>query len=167
MESADSYVSLHRSEGFGFGMAEAMALGKVVIGTDYSGSTDFLTEQTGYPIPYALRKVAPDEYVHTDGQVWAEPDEAACAAAMRRVFIDREEAATKASAGQRLVLSRYGTDNVGRAVESRLNEIFALGPAHRTAAPRTALRTARSVRKGPLISTTAHHPAQPTPKPDR
>ena len=166
MASADSYVSLHRSEGFGFGMAEAMALGKVVIGTDYSGSTDFLTEQTGYPVPYALRKVAPDEYVHTDGQVWADPDEAACAAAMRRVFIDREEAAAKALTGQRLVLSRYGTDNVGRAVQSRLNEIFTLGPAHRTAAPRTALRLARSVRKGPLISTTAHHPAQPTPNPD-
>ena len=130
MAAADCYVSLHRSEGFGLGMAEAMALGKPVIGTDYSGNTDFLTEETGYPVPYALRKVAPEEYIHTEGQVWADPDEAASAAAMYRVFSDREEAAAKAQAGQRLVAERYGSHYVGRIAEGRLNEIFGLGPDH-------------------------------------
>ena len=130
MAAADCYVSLHRSEGFGLGMAEAMALAKPVIGTSYSGNTDFLTAGTGYPVPYALRKVAPDEYVHTEGQVWADPDEIACAAAMRRVFTNWEEAAARASAGQRLVAERYGHLNVGRIVERRLNEIFNLGAGH-------------------------------------
>ena len=41
---ADAFVSLHRSEGFGFGLAEAMLLGKPAIGTDYSGNPDFLTD---------------------------------------------------------------------------------------------------------------------------
>jgi GT2 family glycosyltransferase len=127
MATADCYVSLHRSEGFGLGMAEAMALGKPVIGTGYSGNTDFLNEETGYPIPYVLRAVAADEYVHTEGQVWAEPDEAACAIAMRRVFGNRTEAAAKATAGQRLVAERYGSVNVGRVVETRLNQVFDLG----------------------------------------
>jgi GT2 family glycosyltransferase len=126
MSAADCYVSLHRSEGFGLGMAEAMALGKPVIGTSYSGNTDFLMEETGYPVPYTLRKVDPDEYIHTVGQVWADPDEAACASAMRRVFSDREEAAAKAKAGQRLVADRYGPLNVGCLVERRLKEIFDL-----------------------------------------
>jgi glycosyltransferase involved in cell wall biosynthesis len=135
--TADCYVSLHRSEGFGLGMAEAMALAKPVIGTDYSGNTDFLTQETGYPVTYTLRKVAPDEYVHTEGQVWAEPDEAACAAAMRRVFNNREEAVARAKAGQSLVASRYGPLNVGRIVERRLNEIFDLGPDHPVQAHRT------------------------------
>ena len=126
MSAADCYVSLHRSEGFGLGMAEAMALGKPVIGTSYSGNTDFLMEETGYPVPYTLRKVDPDEYIHTVGQVWADPDEAAGASAMRRVFSDREEAAAKAKAGQRLVADRYGPLNVGCVVERRLNEIFDL-----------------------------------------
>jgi glycosyltransferase involved in cell wall biosynthesis len=126
MGAADCYVSLHRSEGFGLGMAEAMALGKPVIATDYSGNTDFLTEKTGYPIPYTLRKVAPDEYIHTEDQVWAEPDEDACADAMRHVFSDREEAAARAMAGKNFVTKRYGPDNVGRVVELRLNEIFDL-----------------------------------------
>ena len=37
----DVYVSLHRAEGFGLGMAEAMKMGKAVIATNYSGNTDF------------------------------------------------------------------------------------------------------------------------------
>jgi len=113
-------------------MAEAMALGKPVIGTNYSGNTDFLVEETGYPVPYTLRKVAPDEYIHTVGQVWADPDENACAAAMRRVFTDREEAAAKARAGQCLMADRYGPLSVGCIVERRLSEIFDLTTGRKT-----------------------------------
>jgi glycosyltransferase involved in cell wall biosynthesis len=130
LATADCYVSMHRSEGFGLGMAEAMALGKPVIGTSYSGNTDFLTQETGYPVPYTLRKVAPHEYVHTDGQVWADPDEVACASAMRQVFTDPATVAVRAAAGQSLVKARYGPLNVCRVIESRLNEIFDLGPDH-------------------------------------
>ena len=52
MTSIDCYVSLHRSEGFGLGMAEAMALEKPVIATNYSGNCEFVTETTGYPIAF-------------------------------------------------------------------------------------------------------------------
>lgn len=124
LASVDCYTSLHRSEGFGLGMVEAMLLGKPVIGTDYSGSRDFLVEETGYPIPYVLRKVGPKDYVYPEDQVWAQPDEEASAAAMQRVFFDPDEAAIKAKAGQRFVLAHYSTGNVGSIVEQRVNEIF-------------------------------------------
>jgi GT2 family glycosyltransferase len=133
MATADCYVSLHRSEGFGLGMAEAMTLGKPVIATDYSGNTDFLMEATGYPVPYVLRPVQRDEYIHVDDQVWAEPDEAACAEAMRRVFTNRAEAAAKAEAGRRFVAEHHGAVAIGRIVERRLNEIF-----DRAAAPQSS-----------------------------
>jgi glycosyltransferase involved in cell wall biosynthesis len=77
--ATDAFVSLHRSEGFGFGLAEAMLLAKPAIGTDYSGNTDFLTEATGYPVPYELVPVGAGEYPDHAGQVWAEPDVAAAA----------------------------------------------------------------------------------------
>lgn len=125
IRSADCYVSLHRAEGFGFGMVEAMALGKPVIGTDYSGCTDFLTAQTGFPVSYRLRKVGPNEYVHTEGQVWAEPSETACAEAMARVFADRAEAAQRARQGQAFVEGRYGPAAVGQVAAGRLEAIFA------------------------------------------
>jgi glycosyltransferase involved in cell wall biosynthesis len=126
IKAADCYVSLHRAEGFGLGMVEAMAFGKPVIATDYSGSTDFLSEATGYPVPYRLTKVGTDEYVHAEGQVWAEPSESDCARIMSHVFHNREEAAARARRGQLLVNERYSPANVGRLAEKRLNEIFAL-----------------------------------------
>jgi hypothetical protein len=48
-------------------MVEAMNFGKAVIGTDFSGSTDFLSEQTGFPVSYELRPLQPNEYVWTEG----------------------------------------------------------------------------------------------------
>jgi len=130
LAATDCYTSLHRAEGFGFGLTEAMALGKSVIATDYSGNTEFLTPETGYPIPYRLKPVGADEYIYPEGQVWADPDEAACAAAMIRVFSVPEEAKAKAAVGQRFVMHRYGPANVGRIVEQRVREIV----AQRTAA---------------------------------
>ena len=125
--ASDAYVSLHRSEGFGLGMAEAMVLGKPVIGTDYAGSTDFLSAETGYPVACTLRALAPDEYVHPEGQVWAEPDEAAAAAALRAVADDRTASAARALAGQRHIRGRFGPDAVGALVKARLDAIATSG----------------------------------------
>jgi GT2 family glycosyltransferase len=123
MASIDCYVSLHRSEGFGLGMAEAMALEKPVIATDYSASCEFVTESTGYPIPFTLMPVRPHEYVHSEGQVWADPDEDACAAAMRNVIDNPDQAASRAKAGRAFVDCRYGARNVGRLAAERLEDI--------------------------------------------
>ena len=123
MAGIDCYVSMHRSEGFGLGMAEAMAMAKPVIATAYSGNSEFVTERTGYPIPFTLKPVRRHEYVHTEGQVWADPDEDACAAAMRAVMDRPEEAAARAEAGRAFVEARYGKANVGRIAAERLAEI--------------------------------------------
>ena len=85
LASIDCYVSLHRSEGFGVGLAEAMALGKPVIATDFSGNIDFLTAETGYPVPYQMRAVGRGEYPHHEGNSWAEPDVKVAAEMMRIV----------------------------------------------------------------------------------
>ena len=77
VDACDAYVSLHRAEGFGRTLAEAMLLGKPVVGTDFSGNTDFLTKDTGYPVKWTRRAVAPGEYPFiepADQAWWADPD---------------------------------------------------------------------------------------------
>jgi glycosyltransferase involved in cell wall biosynthesis len=77
VQSCDAYVSLHRSEGFGRTLAEAMLFGKPVVGTDFSGNRDFLTETTGYLVKWSRQEVRVGDYPfveEADGAYWAEPD---------------------------------------------------------------------------------------------
>ena len=123
IEQADCYISLHRSEGFGMGMAEALAFGKPVIGTDFSGNQEFLTPQTGFPIPCTMRELLPGEYPAGENQFWAEPDLEVAAEQMQRVFTDREECDRRGSAGKRLIASRYAGEAVAHSINARLREI--------------------------------------------
>jgi glycosyltransferase involved in cell wall biosynthesis len=84
----DCFVSLHRSEGFGRGLSEAMALGKPVIATAYSGNMDFCNEATARLVPYALVPVGQDEYPHWEDQHWADADVEAATRAMRDLVDD-------------------------------------------------------------------------------
>jgi glycosyltransferase involved in cell wall biosynthesis len=124
IQASDAYVSLHRSEGFGLGMAEALSFGRIVIGTNYSGCTAFLNEETGYPVPYHLRPVLPHEYPYSAGQVWAEPDLTAAVKIMREIVANPAEARLRATRGQMLITERYDTYKVGAMMRDRLYELL-------------------------------------------
>lgn len=81
----DAYVSLHRAEGFGLGLAECMALGKPVIATGWSGNLEFMDEHNACLVDYTLVPVAEGEYPDSAGASWAEVDLHAAAAAMRKL----------------------------------------------------------------------------------
>ena len=86
----DAYVSLHRAEGFGLGLAECMRQGKPVIATAWSGNMDFMTSDNSCLVDYQLVPVGEGEYPHHAGQRWAEPSVPHAAEQMRRVVEDRE-----------------------------------------------------------------------------
>lgn len=88
---ADVVMSLHRAEGFGLVIAEAMLRGLPVVGTDWSGSTDFLTRETGIPIGYELApaKDPQDTYEHPDIS-WADPKVEEAVEALRALKADTE-----------------------------------------------------------------------------
>ena len=77
--SADVYLSLHRSEGLGLGMLEAMAVGTPAVATGWSGNMDFMTAEDSVLVPFVLVPVSGTSIVayqgHTAGQHWAEPSE--------------------------------------------------------------------------------------------
>jgi len=139
--AADAFVSLHRSEGFGRGPAEAMLLGKPVILTDYSGTQDFADASVALPVPCRLVPVAPDEYIGVEGQRWAEADVAAAAEHMRWVARNPAAARRLGLRARARIQARHGTEAVGRQVLEAL-ELDALsgaaglpGKAPRTKAP--------------------------------
>lgn len=88
MANATAYVSLHRSEGYGHTMSEAMALGRPVIATAYSGNMDFMDESNSLLVPYGLVPVAQGSGPYPTSTHWAEPDTVAAARYMRRLIDD-------------------------------------------------------------------------------
>jgi len=72
--ASDVVLSLHRAEGFGLHLAEAMALGKVVVGTNWSGNLSFMTPNNSVLIPSELvsLKDPTGVYEEFEGALWAE-----------------------------------------------------------------------------------------------
>jgi len=92
--ACDVYLSLHRAEGFGLGIAEAMCLSKAVVATDYSAPTEFCRPGHSMPIPFHKVDVPRDEKesdvlaVIREVRSWAEPDINMAAKALRRLHDD-------------------------------------------------------------------------------
>ncbi|MEM6745141.1 MAG: glycosyltransferase, partial [Pseudomonadota bacterium] len=120
-DGSDAFLSLHRSEGFGLGPAEALARAKAVIATDYSATTDFVTPDTGYPVPAELAPLAPGDYPDGEGQVWAEPSIEAAAAALNAIYYDPAEARRRGEAGFALLKANHGFDVVGARMKALLD----------------------------------------------
>jgi glycosyltransferase involved in cell wall biosynthesis len=119
----DSYISLHRSEGFGLGLAESMSLGKPVIATAYSGNMEFMDATNSCLVGYSLIPVAPHEYPFSDGQLWAEPDLDQAAFHMRRVADEPAYAAELGRRAQEHMAREFGLDAVGGRIAEELARI--------------------------------------------
>lgn len=85
-QCCDCFVSLHRAEGFGRGIAEALLLDLQVIATNFSGNLDYCTDDRVGLVNYKLKKVGINEYFNSDGLEWAEPDIDHAAEIMREIY---------------------------------------------------------------------------------
>lgn len=123
LNSCNCYVSLHRAEGFGLTMAEAMFYGKPVIATGYSSNMEFMNVGNSFLVKY---KLVPNDRVegpYFRGAVWADPDIDHAASLMRYVFQNYDEAklvGAKAARDMRTLLSPYA---VGTKIRNRLEMI--------------------------------------------
>ena len=153
MAACDCYVSLHRSEGFGITIAEAMYLGKPAIATGYSGNLEFMTRDNSYLVDHRLVPIGDGAAPYPPEGEWAEPDTAHAARLMREVFDDSDSAGERARRGQADVRSRHSAEVAGRAMATRLRTATR-APARRrpsAAVPPVAdtMRVAERVRNGP------------------
>ncbi len=136
--ACDCFVSLHRAEGFGRGLGEAMALGRLALGTAWSGNLDFMTAQNAILVPTELVPVRAADYPHGRGQRWAQPDVEWAASALLALLDDPELRRRRAEQGRRDVLRTHGHRAVGLRVLDRLERIVPIPRALRPGGAREA-----------------------------
>ena len=127
MASCDCYVSLHRSEGLGLTMAEAMALGKPVIATGYSGNLEFMDESNSYLVPYELVDVPTDWWAYAPGATWAAPNPDAAARLMRHVWEHPDEAYALGERARDELVERFSVRRTAEFIQGRLADLRAQG----------------------------------------
>lgn len=123
----DCYVSLHRAEGFGLGMAEAMWNGKPVIATGYSGNLDFMTDTNSLLVDHELVAIGDGFDPYPADGVWAQPSIEHASALMRRVFGDREMATNLGATAADSIRRTHSPAAAGGILEARLEQIRATG----------------------------------------
>jgi hypothetical protein len=120
-QACDCFVSLHRAEGFGRNIAEAMLLGKSVIVTGFSGNLAFNSEENAMLVRYSMQALADGDYPYGDGQQWAEPDIGHAADLMRKVVKETAAIKTLAANGKKTIEQEHGVARVGAAYAKALN----------------------------------------------
>jgi glycosyltransferase involved in cell wall biosynthesis len=128
LASCDILLSLHRSEGFGLLPAEAMAAGKAVIATAWSGNLDFMDEACAVLVPYALRAVEDAQGIYSGG-LWAEADTEVAGRALAELIDDPERRARLGAEARAMIQRRLAPSVVAARMRN------ALGPAAAPARP--------------------------------
>jgi glycosyltransferase involved in cell wall biosynthesis len=108
MASCDTVLSLHRAEGLGLPVAEAMARGKAVIITGWSGMAEFFDANDPQLVPYTLTDVRDSAGLYSNGQ-WAEPD---LNIAAHRLVLFAQNAEFRLHAGLR---NRHIVEKIGQS----------------------------------------------------
>ena len=119
--ACDVYLSLHKSEGFGIGMAEAMSQGKPVVATNWSANTEFCHPDTAWCIPYRMVPILPHEYP-VEMKEWAEADVDATAAALREIRSNPVAAAARAMNGKAFMEKHFSIAQFKADVTAFLDE---------------------------------------------
>ncbi len=129
IELSDSFVSLHRSEGFGLNLAAPMAAGRAVVATGYSGNMTFMDAGSAYLVPYTPVPVGPASAPYAPEVMWAQPDLQAAGNAMRSVFDDRDRALRVGEAGRMHVLERQSMARTAATLRPLLTGLAARQPS--------------------------------------
>jgi GT2 family glycosyltransferase/glycosyltransferase involved in cell wall biosynthesis len=119
----DAYISLHRSEGFGLTLSEAMSLGRPAIATGYSGNLEFMTAENSFLCSYAAREIGPGAEPYPPTSRWAEPDLDEAADLMRRVYFHPEEAKARAEKALGDINRFHSPGLAGRTISRQLEVI--------------------------------------------
>jgi hypothetical protein len=143
MAACDCYVSLHRAEGFGLTLAEAMSIGKPAIATGYSGNVDFMNRENSYLVDYTIGRVGAECEIYPPEGEWADPSVEHAAELMRRVIGDPREAARRGARGAEDIARTLSPAATGAAMRERLLQLAGGAGANGTRGAVSGVRAAR------------------------
>ena len=122
--NCDCYVSLHRAEGFGLTMAEAMYYGKPVIATGYSSNVEFMNTGNSFLVQYDLVKVQQDSGSYQKGNIWAKPSVEHTATLMHYVFHNPQSAKQIGLRASEQVRAMLSPETIGKKIRRRVEQIM-------------------------------------------
>lgn len=125
MHSCDAYISLHRSEGFGRVIAEAMLLGQPTIVSNYSGNTDFCNEKTSFLVDGKLIPLKKNDYIFPEEQKWFEADIDAAVKCLLDVFENRKKTFEIAQNAKKMIQEKFSIQAVSDIYKIILDKIIA------------------------------------------
>lgn len=120
----NTYVSLHRAEGFGLVMAEAMLLGVPTIATNWSANTEFMNPEVACMIPASVIALEQDIPPYKAGNHWADPDETVASEYMRRLYEDRVYGCQLAQKAYSYIKTQFAPELAGNDIWQRLNKVL-------------------------------------------
>lgn len=125
IKESDVLVSLHRAEGFGLVMAEAMLLGTPVIATNWSSNTEFMNANVACMVDYQLVELKEDMGVFKKGNRWADPDISQAAFYMRSLYEDKNLRRRLSENARNHIQGKLSMNSAVAIIEKRVGEIYA------------------------------------------
>lgn len=125
IKCADAHISLHRSEGFGLVMAEAMFLGTPTVATNWSANAEFMSEDACCMVPVKIIEIEKETPPYHKGNHWADPDVHVAAEYIRRLHEDKDFYEYKKCAGAKHIRERMAPDRAAGILKERFNALIA------------------------------------------
>lgn len=120
----DAVVSLHRAEGFGLVLAEAMMLGTPTIATNWSSNTEFMTKETSCLVDCKLVELKKDLGLFKKGNRWADPDTEQAVAYMRMLYEDADYGREIAVRAKAYIEDKLSMERIAESIKDRIEEIY-------------------------------------------
>jgi glycosyltransferase involved in cell wall biosynthesis len=124
INNCDSYISLHRSEGFGLTLAEAMYLGKPTIATGYSGNLQFMNNENSFLIEAIKTSYGSNDLNYNSDTIWSEPSLQKASEFLKKVYSGEDDVVKIAEKGRYTIIDDFSLSRIGELIKKRCLELI-------------------------------------------
>ena len=119
----DALISLHRAEGFGLTMAEAMYLGIPAIATNWSANTEFMNQENSCLVDFSMIEIEQNHTFYESGNKWANANVDHALSYMLRLTQDKDYYQEIARSGEKYIKETHNLTISSKIMSNRIQEI--------------------------------------------